>query len=62
MIKFMFVLASSIFSMLGVFLAGSAMIKGDGGLGAVALAILALVFKLEAELPEIKDILRQQRN
>lgn len=38
------------------------MTKGDDGLAAIALALLALFFKLEAELPEIKDILRQQRN
>ncbi|WYX27744.1 hypothetical protein WJ976_19525 [Achromobacter denitrificans] len=62
MTKFISLLAFSTCAILGSLLAGSAVAKGDEGVGAVALAILALVFKLEAELPELKDILRQQRN
>ncbi|MDH0734773.1 hypothetical protein [Achromobacter spanius] len=55
-------IASCTFAILGSILAGNAVIKGDHGSAAIALALLALFFKLEAELPEFQDILRQQRN
>ncbi|WP_447577058.1 MULTISPECIES: hypothetical protein [Achromobacter] len=61
MTKFISLLASSVFTILGSILAGAAIVKGEEGLGAVAIAILALLFKLEAELPEFKDAIRQRR-
>lgn len=61
MTKFISLLAASIYTILGSILAGIAMLNGEVGLGAVAMAILALLFKLEAELPEFKDAIRQRR-